>query len=211
MLKFFINRFAEEERTLREDHRRRLDDYLQRKRRSVTASPVANHRLPSTSSNIKARLKQPHNNFVSIPTTSQVPYSSQSHVQEFHYQHHSGLTPEGEHMERKVKQALMTELTPKPKPNGKSDPSAKPSHHKVDNSKLQKNTHLLQQGVPLHLLQQGAPHQGYWAPPSTSTWPGEDFHSGSNPNMEMTPEPPNIPTNSRPDISEFDPIETKNK
>ena len=187
-----------------------MDDFLQRKRRSVTASPVPNHRLPSssgTSSNTKGKLKQSHNNFVNIPTTGQVPYSSQSHVQQFHYHHHSGLTPEGENMERKVKQALMTELTPKPKPNGKSDPSAKSSHHRVDNSKLHpKNT------VTPHLPQQGAPHQGYRAPPSSiSTWPGEDFHSGSNPNMEMTPEPPNIPANSRPDISEFDPIETKNK
>ena len=205
---FFINRFADEERTLREDHRRRMDEYIQRKRRSVTASPVPNHKSSTSSSNIKARLKQPHNNFVNIPTTGQVPYSSQSHVQQLHYQqHHSGLTPEGENMERKVKQALMTELTPKPKPNGKSDPSVKPSHHKVDNSRLHaKST------VTLHLPQQGAQHQGYWVPPpSTSTWPGEDFHSGSNPNMEMTPEPPNVPTNSRPDISEFDPIETKNK
>lgn len=185
-----------------------MDDYLQRKRRSVTASPVANHKLSSTSNNIKARLKQPHsNNFVNIPTTGQVPYSSQSHVQQFHYQHHSGLTPEGENMERKVKQALMTELTPKPKPNGKSDPSAKSSHHKVDNSRLHaKNI------VTPHLPQQGPPPQGYWAPPPISTWPGEDFHSGSNPNMEMTPEPPNVHTNnSRPDISEFDPFETKNK
>ena len=198
---FTTDRFAEEERSLREEHKRRMDDFLQRKRRSVTASPVGNHRLPSaggTSSNTKARLKQqPHNNFVNIPpTTAQVPYSSQSHV---HYHHHTGLTPEGENMERKVKQALMTELTLKP---GKSDPSAKSFHHK-DNSRLHpKNT------VTPHLPQQGTPHQGYWPPPSTSTWLGEDFHSGSNPNMEMTPEPPNVPGSSKPDISEFDPIET---
>ena len=190
-----------------------MDDYIQRKRRSVTASPVGNHKLPSTStsSNAKGRLKQPHNNFVNMPTaTAQIPHSSQPHIQQFHYSHHAstaGLTPEGENMERKIKQALMTELTPKPKPNGKSDPSAKSYHHRAENSRLHpKNT------VTSHVPQQSAPHQGYRALPSTSTWPGEDFHSGSSTNIEMTPEPPNIPTNSRPDIlSEFDPIETKNK
>ena len=180
-----------------------MDDYLQKKReRSVTASPVGNNRLPSTTgtSGTKPRLKQPHNNFVTMPTTVQASYSSQSNVQ-FHHQQHAGLTPEGENMERKVKQALMTELTAKPKPNGRSDPSAK---SRADNSRLHpKNTHL---------PQQGASQQGYrGSSSSTSTWPGEDFFSGSNQSVELTAELANISSNSRPDISEFDPIETKNK
>ena len=210
-LEFITIRFAEEERSLKEEHRRKMDEYLQRKRHSLSASPVGNHRLSSstgsgTSANIKARLKQQqHNNFVTIPTTAsgQVPYSSQPHLQHqyHHHQHHNaGLTPEGENMERKVKQALMTEFTTKPKPpSGKSDlsPSTR-SFQRVDNSKLNpKSTVTSQQG-----------HQGSQGSSSMSTWPGEDFHSGLN---EMTPEPPNIPTTNKPDISEFDPIETKNK
>ena len=207
-MKFITIRFAEEERSLKEEHRRKMDEYLQRKRHSMSASPVGNHRLSSstssaTSPNIKAKLKQQqHNNFVTIPTTAsaQVPYSSQPHVQYHHHYHNAGLTPEGENMERKVKQALMTELTTKPKPpSGKSDLSLSTrSIQRVDNSKLNpKNTATLHQG-----------HQGSQGSPSISTWPGEDFHSGSN---EMTPEPPNIPATNKPDISEFDPIETKNK
>lgn len=207
MLNSIINRFAEEERSLKEEHKRKMDEFLQRKRRSVTASPVGNHKLPSassTSSSTKARLKQ-HNHFVTIPTTAsaQVPHSSQPHVQHQHHHHnHTGWTSEGENMERKVKEALMTELSsPKPKPSGKSDPSTTKSLHRVDNTRLNpKSTVSPQQGVPLH--------QGYQAPHSVSNWPGEDFHSGSN---ETTPEPPNIPANSKPDVSEFDPIETKNK
>ena len=206
MLHFITNRFAEEERLLKEDHRRKMDEYIQRKRRSMTSSPVGNHKLPSTnddisSSNIKvARLKQ-HNHFVPVPTTStQAPYTTnQTHVQhQYHQQHHMGLPPEGENMERKVKEALMTELSSKPKPSGKSDSSTKPYHHKTDNTRLHSKTM-----APSQQLQ-----QGYHTSVSTSTWPREDFHSGSNPNMEMTPEPPNITSNSKPDISEFDPIET---
>ena len=180
-----------------------MDDYLQKKReRSVTASPVGNSRLPSTTatSGTKPRLKQPYNNFVTMPTTVQASYSSQPNVQ-FHHQQHAGLTPEGETMERKVKEALMTELTAKPKPNGRNDPPAK---SRADSSRLHpKNTHI---------PQQGASHQGYrMSSSSTSTWPGEDFLSSSNQSGEMTAELTNMPSNSRPDISEFDPIETKNK
>jgi len=181
-----------------------MDEFLQKKRRSVTASPVGTHRSPSassTSSSTKARLKQHHNDFMAIPTAStQLPHSNLPHAHQQYY-NHTGLTPEGESMERKVKQALMTELTPRPRPSSRGDISTR-SFQRTDNNRLQpkSTTQLPQQAVSLH--------QGYQASP----WPGEDFHSGSTPNMEMTPEPPTISTNgSKPDISEFDPIETKNK
>ena len=208
-LEFITIRFAEEERTLKEEHRRKMEEYIQRKRHSLSASPVGNHKLSSSagscniSTNTKARLKQQHNNFVSIPTTSaQVPYSSQPHAQHqyhHHQQQYAGLTPEGENMERKVKQALMTGLTTKSKPSGKPELSLSTrSFQRVDNSRLNpKNTITSQQA-----------YQGSQGSSSISAWPGEDFHWGSN---EMTPEPPNIPAANKPDISEFDPIETKNK
>lgn len=184
-----------------------MDDYLQKKRRSVTASPVGSTRLPSTNSTTsgnKARLKQQPNNFVTVPTvTSHIPYSSQP--QTHHQYNYTGWTPEGENMERKVKQALMTELAPKSKPSGKNDTVTK-SFPRMDNNRLHPKNTTVSPQVP----QQGAPlqHQSYRASPSVSAWPGEDFHSG---NTEMTPEPPSIPAGSKLDISEFDPIETKNK
>lgn len=205
------NRFAEEERSLREDQRRRMDEFMQRKRRSMTSSPVGNHKLSSdgnaSGNGIKVRLKQQHN-FVTVPTSSPQAASytsSQSYVQHQYHQHnhHTGWTPEGENMERKVKQALMTEFSSKPKPSGKSDTSTK-LHLKTDSSRLHSKSTVLQQSS-----QQGV--QGYRPSASTSTWPGDDFHMGSNLNTEMTPEPLSTPANSKPDVSEFDPIETKNK
>lgn len=177
-----------------------MDDFLQRKRHSATASPVGSHRSPSTSntsSSTKARLQHQHNDFMAIPIAStQLPHSNLPHVQQHNY--YTGLMPEGESMERKIKQALMTELSPRP---SKSDLSTR-SFQKTDNNRLQpkSTTQLPQQAGPLH--------QGYQAS-STSVWPGDDFHSGSSPSMEMTPEPPTIfASNSK---HKFDTIETKSK
>ena len=177
-----------------------MNDYLlERKRRSVTSSPVGGHKPPSTTtSNFKAtaRLKH-HHNTASVPMTS-------SYIHHHHHHNHVGLTPEGENMERKVKEALMTELTSKSKPpSGKSESSVKSSHRVTENSRLHSKSTVQ---LPPQIQ-----HQGHRGSPA-SDWPGEDFHVGSNTNLEMTPEPPSISAaNNKLDVSEFDPIVTKNK
>jgi len=142
---------------------------------------------------------------------SDLPMSNCTLHPQQHQQHNSAWpTAEGENMERKVKEALMTELTTKNKPSGKGDLSksfqrvAPTSEGSVNSQRnLSKSSTTLPQLPSL-----GAPlHQVYRAP-SASNWPGDDFHSGSTPNLEMNHEPPN---SQKPDVSEFDPYETKNK
>ena len=180
-----------------------MEDFLQKRRRSATVSPVVMHRPTAVNTN---RAKQQHTYH-----HSDLPMSNYTLHPQQHQQHNSAWpTAEGENMERKVKEALMTELTIKNKPSGKGDLSksfqrvAPTSEGSVNSQRnLSKSSTTLPQ-LPSH----GVPLQQVYRAPSASNWPGDDFHSGSTPNLEMNHEPPN---SQKPDVSEFDPYETKNK
>jgi len=191
------HRFEEEQRELKEQQRRRMEDFMQRRRRSATASPVGIHRPSAINTN---RTKQQHTYHPDLSSYTSHPQQQQHNV--------AWPTPEGENMERKVKEALMTELGTKNKPSGKNESR---SFHRVappsegSHRTLSKSSTTLPQ-LPSHNI----PLQQVYRAPSVSNWPGDDFHSGSAPNLEVNHEPSNF---QNPDVSEFDPLpyETKNK